>query len=74
MKKPKSKRWDVARNMPPLRHSFPDQAFDWMDSEVCRWLVHRPEIRKLVFDAVRDRGCIVFDPESGTWRGVDYGD
>ena len=70
----KSKRMEIAKQMPPLRHSFPDQAFDWMDSEVCRWLVHQPEIRKLVFDTVKDRGYIVFDSDTRTWRGIDYGD
>lgn len=70
----KTKKFDAAKKMPPLRHSIPGQPFDILKSEVVRWLFARPEIAQYVFDKVNYAKDIVYDPESGTWRGVDYGD
>ena len=70
----RSKRWSVAKQMPPLRHSFPGQPFDILQSEVVAWLFNQPEIAQVVFNLVKDYGEIVYDPESETWRGVKYGD
>ena len=74
MKNKRSTRWSVAKQMPPLRHSFPGQPFDVLKSEVVAWLVNQPEIAQLVFDSAKDRGEIVYDPGTGTWRGAEYAD
>ena len=74
MKIKRSTRWSVAKQMPPLRHSFPGQPFDFLQSEVVAWLFSQPEIAYLVFNSVKDHGEIVYDPGTGTWRGVEYGD
>ena len=70
----KTWRLDVAKNLPPLRHSLPGEVFDIAHSEVVRWLMGQPEIMQLVFNAARNRGFIVYDKETGTWRGADYAD
>jgi len=67
----RSDKWNVARKMPPLRHSHPGTEFDIQQSDVARWLVQQPEIMQLVFWNVKGKD-IVFDPETGLWRGVDY--
>jgi hypothetical protein len=62
---------DVARTMPVLRHTVND-TFDLNTSEVIAWLVNQPVIRNYVFQKIKDRGLIVFDPVTRTWRGKDY--
>lgn len=61
----------IAKQMPQLRHSFPNQEFDIMNSEVCEWLIQQPDIRSFLYSVV----CgdeIVFNPDTGTWQGKDY--
>lgn len=72
MKKRRSKKWDVAKKMPPLAHTIRGAEFDVGRSAVVQWLISRPEIMQLVFNAVKDHGDIVYDPETGLWQGVDY--
>lgn len=69
----KTWRLDVARKMPPLHHSLPGEPFDIAKSEVIEWLVSQPDIMQLVFNAVRNKH-IVYNPVTGTWKGVDYAD
>ena len=73
MKKPRSPKWEVAKTMPPLKHSLPGKEYDVTNSQAVDWLIHQPEIMQLVFDSVRDHGDIVFDPDTKSWRGVKYG-
>lgn len=63
----------VARQMPRLRHSIPGEPFDIEDSEVVKWLIKQPEIMQYVFGSVEvpGRDLIEYDPETGTWAGVD---
>jgi hypothetical protein len=62
---------DAAKAMPVLRHTI-DGVFDVNTSEVIAWLVSQPVIRNYVFQKVKDRGLIVYDHATGTWRGKDY--
>ena len=59
-----------ACEMPELRHSVPGEEFDVMRSEVAEWLCSLPEVRQRVFDRAKDARLIVYDGESGTWRGA----
>ncbi len=72
MKKVKSCKWDVAKGMPPKRHTLPGEDFDIRKSEAALWLVQQPEIMQLVFNAAKDKRLIVYDPATGQWSGVDY--
>lgn len=65
-----SKAMLVACKMPALRHKT-DKAFDISKSEVVDWLSAQPEIRQALFDRYHDSGCILFDPDSKTWKGKD---
>ena len=47
--------------MPPLPHKLPVE-----------WLLNQPEIRQALFDLVRENKLIVYDAETGLWKGVDY--
>lgn len=60
----------TAANMPAgLRHTIAGQEFSVHESEVVKWLTGQPEILQALFDHYRGLGAIVFDSESGTWRG-----
>ena len=71
--KPKSKSLAIIRSMPPKSH-WPDksQPFDVLGSEVAEWIISQPDIRQHLFNKARDRGLIVFDQDTGCWRGVDW--
>lgn len=62
---------NVARNMPPLRHTT-GQRFDIKNSEVARWLAAQPEILQKLFDMAVNKKVIVFDPVTKEWKGADY--
>ena len=84
MNRPLNSRLGCIKNMPPLRHKFPDEPFDIMNSEVVNWIVAQPEIRQWIFDKVANKkgvvsagntDClIVYNPETGKWQGVDHED
>ncbi len=57
--------------MPPLRHQLQDEEFDESKSEVINWLSQQPEIRRAMFDYYRTTQAIMFDKDSGTWKGRD---
>jgi len=69
----RSEKWNAAKKMPPLRHSVPGQKFDILKSEAAQWLTRQPDIMQIVFESVKNRE-ITYDPEMGTWQGVDYDD
>lgn len=68
----KTHKLDVAKKMPPLYHRLPEKEFNHADSEVLKWLVTQPDIAQHVFDKVSEWGYIVYDNDTGKWRGVDY--
>ena len=72
---------DIAKKMSPLHHKRPGRDFDWKESEAVGWLISQPEILDFVWQSVHNKtgshggkALIVFDPETHTWKGVDYGD
>ena len=56
--------------MPRLKHKSPNQPFSLKESEVVQWLVATPEAQQYLFDKARSSGAIVYDSESGTWKGA----
>jgi hypothetical protein len=71
MKKKRSAKWNIARKMPPLRHSFPGQDFDIQKSEAAKWLIRQSDIMQLIFESVKNME-ITYDPKTGMWKGVDH--
>ncbi|MCK9327621.1 MAG: hypothetical protein M0P69_19155 [Bacteroidales bacterium] len=73
-----SKKLQCARQMPELKHRVGEGDFDITKSEVCNWLMQQPEILDYLFDRVRGNGrreaLIKYDPETKTWKGIDYED
>jgi len=61
---------NVAKTMPRLRHKVGDK-FDVNTSEVVKWLVSQPEIKSKIFNMAQSRQLIVYDPNTGEWRGAD---
>lgn len=70
----RSKKLDVIRTMPPLYHSLPDQPFEIGKSKALQWLVREPDVLNYLWSHIRQLGYVVYDSETGKWRGVDYGD
>lgn len=71
--KPISHKFDIARQMPPLRHNSPGAEYDVRESAVAKWLCSQPEIMQYMFDKVANStnglNLIKYDPTTGTWRG-----
>ncbi len=61
---------NVARNMPRLRHKVGER-FDINTSEVVKWLVSQPEIMDKIFIMANNHKVIVYDQNTGEWRGAD---
>lgn len=70
--KKRSKKLNVARNLPPCYHKLPGQKYDVKKSEVINWLIQRPSILEFLWDQFKQSGDIEYDPETGKWQGVDY--
>lgn len=61
-------------DMPPCDH-YPlrnYREFRWEDSEILDYLIDHPKFLSNIFDAMKQSGAIVFDPETRTWRGYLY--
>ena len=57
--------------MPRLKHYVPGEAFDFQKSELVQWLMNNENAFDLVFSALQSSGPIVFDSETGEWKGCD---
>jgi hypothetical protein len=70
-----SPEFNAVKSMPPLHHSVGKQ-FDAETSEVFRWLLNQPELKRhllnRMFHTCNISGFIVFDKATGTWQGKDY--
>jgi hypothetical protein len=58
-------------HMPRLKHYVPGEAFDFQKSELVQWLMNNEHAFDLVFSALQSSGAIVFDSETGEWKGCD---
>jgi hypothetical protein len=74
--KPVNRKFDVARQMPPMRHYVPGTNFDIRESEVAKWLCSQPGIMQYVFDKVASSSnglnLIKYDPTTEMWRGIAW--
>lgn len=61
---------DCARKMPRLKHTVGSK-FDIRTSEVVKWLLDQPEIMQKIFNFAMNEKTIVYDPDTGEWRGAD---
>ena len=73
-RKPRDKRLSIARSMPPLRKKLPGQIYQPKNDEVLKWLGGRPDLLAYLFDKVHQAGYVVYDEDSGCWKGVDCDD
>jgi hypothetical protein len=70
--KKRSKKLNVARNLPPSFHKLPNQDYDVKKSEVIKWLIQRPSILEYIWDNIKQSEDVVYNPDTGKWQGVDY--
>ena len=54
--------------MGPRPHKV-SEVFDITESEVAKYLCSRPEVMRAVFDVAKENGFIVYNRETGLWRG-----
>lgn len=71
--KKRSEKLYIAKQMPELKHTIPGEKFDITKSEVVKWLISKPDILQYLFDHVKNVD-LVYNPEYGTWIGVDHED
>ena len=73
MRTPTSALLEAVTTMSPRQH-WPDQSqpFDIQQSQITRWLQKQPDVMQWLFDTLRQRRLIVYDPETFTWRGRDW--
>lgn len=69
----RSKILDIAKKMPPKKHSVSERSFDITHSEVLQWMLQNRETWEYIWNNIKQSGSIVYDEKSGMWVGVDYG-
>ena len=72
--KSRSKKLNVAKNLPPLYHKLPNSDYNAKKSEVIAWLIERPSILEFIWDHIKQSGDVFYDSATGKWQGVDYED
>ena len=70
-KRKRSKRLEIAKQMPPLYHTLPNKDFDIRKSEVVKWLISQPEIMQYIFSHLKDIGFIAYNQATKKWEGVN---
>lgn len=68
----RSKNLEVAKYMPPLRHSIPGQEFDINKSEVVQWLLKQPDILNYIWNNIKNSEDVIYNTSAGKWQGIDY--
>lgn len=72
--KKRAKILEVAKLMPPLRHSIPGEDFDIQKSEALKWIMQSPVAWNYIWNNIKQSGVIIYNSDTGTWQGVDYDD
>ena len=72
--KRRSEKLLVAKTMPPLYHTLPGKEFDNDKSQVYVWIANQPDLMHWLWRQLESAGYIVYNPETGQWKGVDYDD
>lgn len=74
MAKSRDKRLQAALDMPAgLRKRQPGEDYAPEKDEVLTWVMSQPELVNVLVSKLRDWRYIVYDPETGTWRGAGHG-
>lgn len=70
----RSKLLEIAKNMPPVRHTISGQNFEIQNSEAIQWLIQQPEILNYIWNNVKNSGAVIYDPQTSRWTGAEYDD
>lgn len=63
---------ETTKLMPPLRHSIPGKDFNIQKSEVMKWIMQNPDAWNFIWNNIKQSGSVIYNPDTGTWQGVDY--
>lgn len=69
----RDKRLLVANKMPPLHRTQLNEPYSYKHDEVLKWIATYPELLDYVFDKLSTGKHIRYNPDTGTWQGVNYG-
>lgn len=70
--KRRSEKLLIAKTMPPLYHTLPGEKFDSDRSQVYAWIKNQPDLMNWFWRQLASAGYIVYDSDTGQWKGVDY--
>ena len=69
----RDKRLSIVKNMPPLRRTIPGEKYSACNDQVLDWVKYHTDLSMYLIDLLARIGYIVYDPDTGKWRGADYG-
>ena len=72
MRRKKSVKLEVAKNMPMNFHRLPGMEYDPDKSKGLDWIANQPELLEWIFEQLSSTGYIVYDPAWGAWHGVNF--
>ena len=71
-----SKYMDCVGKMPPLRFVYDgyeeDVEFDFNKSPMMCWIAEQAEVKRYLFNYIKQGGLIRYDSDLKMWVGVDY--
>lgn len=71
-KQTRDKRLSLAKKMPPLYRKRPGEKYSAQNDEVLDWVKFHTDLVMYLIDVLRSIGYIVYNEETGEWKGVDY--
>ncbi len=69
--KPDAKWRRIVAKMPPLRKRQTGMPYSYENDDVMRWFASQPDLVNVVVDKACGAGLIVYDRETGMWKGRD---
>lgn len=60
--------------MPPLYNTMPGKEYENSQSEILAWVRNQYPLLSYVFSHMKNAGYVVYDKDTGKWKGVDYHD
>lgn len=71
-----SKYIDCVSKMPPLPFVYDgyedDNEFDFNKSKMMQWIVEQADVKRYLYNYIKQSGLIKYDSVLKLWHGVDY--
>lgn len=65
-------KFDVAKNIPSLYHKLPDQDFDIEKKSSLQMDKRTTRILEYIMNILKQAKYVVYNPDTGQWKGIDY--